>query len=257
MRFAEFLERYVYVRTCVGCGERMGYEYRDEAFCDACRIAFERAKVASCPECFAAMAECRCMPKSLSSAGVLEYRKLVAYVSDRASCPENKLLYFIKHRKNKRVALFVANQLLYKVDEMLSANALCREDVVIAYLPRSRRSYAKYGVDQAKLVCELISEVSGIACLPLIKRRKCGRREQKSLGIKKRMKNAAKSFEIDEEYISECRSRPVILFDDIVTSGASMATAAKLLGREGIENIYALSVAYSVKEKSRANFIFR
>ena len=257
MRFAEFLERYVYVRTCVGCGERMGYDYREEAFCDACRIAFERAKVMSCPECFGAMAECRCIPKSLSSAGVLEYRKLVAYIADRSSCPENKLLYFLKHKKNKRVALFVANQLLYKVDEMLSANGLCREDAVLTYVPRSRRSYSKYGVDQAKLVCETISKVSGIECLPLIKRRGYGRHEQKSLGRSKRMQNAVKSFWIDEEYISECSSRPVILFDDIVTSGASMATVAKLLMREGIEKIFALSIAYSVKEKSRTNFIFR
>ena len=169
MRFAEFLERYVYVRTCVGCGERMGYEYRNEAFCDACRIAFERAKAASCPECFAAMSECRCMPRLLSSAGVLEYRKIIAYLPERASYPENKLLYFLKHNKNKRVALFAADQLLYKVDEMLAANDISREDVIITYVPRSHRSYAKFGVDQAKLVCKMISEVSGIECLPLIK----------------------------------------------------------------------------------------
>ncbi len=257
MRISEFLERYAYVRTCIGCGERMGYEYREEAFCNACRIAFERAKAASCPECFCAMADCRCIPKSLSSAGVLEYRKLVAYVGDRASSPENKLLYFLKHNKNKRVALFAANQLLYRVDEMLSANGSCREDTVLAYIPRSRRSYSKYGVDQAKLVCEAISEVSGIECLPLIKRRKNGKSEQKSLGRSKRIKNAARLFEIDERYISGCRAKSVILFDDIVTSGASVAASAKLLGREGIKNIYALSIAYSVKEKSGTNFIFR
>ncbi len=249
MRFSEFLERYVYVRACVGCGERMGYEYRNEAFCDACRIAWERAKAMSCPDCFAAMSECRCMPKSLSSAGVLEYRKLVAYIGENASHPENKLLYFLKRKKSKRVALFVANQLIYKLDDMLSANGLSRESVVIAYIPRSRRSYSKFGVDQAKLVCEMLSEVSGIECLPLIKRKKNGIKSQKSLGRSKRMANAARLFEIDEGYMPSCRGKSVILFDDIVTSGASMAASARLLRRGGVENIYALSIAYSVKQK--------
>ena len=257
MRLVEFFERYVYVRTCVGCAERMGYDYRNEAFCDACRIAFERAKAMSCHECFGAMAECRCMPKALSSAGVIEYRKLVAYIGERSSCPENKLLYFLKRKKNKRVALFAANQLVYKVDDMLSANGLCREDVLLTYVPRSRRSSAKYGVDQAQLIAKMLSEISGIECLALIKRKKSGRSEQKALDRRRRMKNAEGLFEVDEEYISKCSSRAVIIFDDIVTSGASMAACAKLLGKEGIKSIYALSIAYSIKEKSGANFIFR
>ena len=131
MKVSEFFERYFCVRTCVGCGERMGYEYREEAFCDACRIDFERAKTVSCPECFASMSECRCIPKPLLSAGVIEYRKLVAYLPSGESNPENKLLYFLKRNKNKRVALFVAKQLVYKLEEMLAANGILREDVVL------------------------------------------------------------------------------------------------------------------------------
>ena len=257
MDLREFFERYVFVRRCIGCGERMGYEYRHEAFCDACRIEWERAKNVSCPECFAAMAECRCVPKSLSGAGVIEYRKLVAYLGDSASHPENKLLYFLKRNKNERVASFVANQLRYKLDDMLSENGLCYEDVRLVYIPRSRRSCAKYGVDQSRLICEALSAVSGVECLPVIKRQKDGKLEQKKLARGNRIKNAKRLFLIDEGYASECQGKSVILFDDIVTSGASMAAAAALLRGVGIEKIYALSVAYSVKEKSRANFIFR
>ena len=257
MDIREFFERYVYVRRCIGCGERMGYEYRHEAFCDACRIEWERAKTMSCPECFAAMAECRCVPKSLSGAGVIEYRKLVAYLGDSASHPENKLLYFLKRNKNERVASFVANQLRYKLDDMLSENGLCYEDVRLVYIPRSRRSCAKYGVDQSRLICESLSAASGIGCLPLIKRQNDGKLEQKRLALSKRMKNAEGLFLLDERYASVCRNKSVILFDDIVTSGASMASAAGLIRGAGAEKIYALSVAYSIKEKSSANFIFR
>ena len=235
----------------------MGYEYRAEAFCDACRISWERAKTFSCPECFAAMSECGCMPKPVSDEGVIAFRKLTAYIGDNASHPENKLLYFLKHNNNKRAAGFAAHQLIYKMDEMLSEHGESRENVIITYIPRSRRAYAKDGVDQARLVCEMISEASGIECLPLIKRKKDGKRDQKSLARSKRIANARGLFEIDDRLVSECRGRSVIVFDDIVTSGASMAATARLLCRAGVEKIYALAIAYSVKEKSGANFIFR
>ena len=252
MRIEEFLERYVFVRKCVGCNERLSYEHKDEAFCNACRIAWERAKADICPECSSSMSDCRCIPKSLSKAGALEFRKLVAYRKNRANQPENKLVYFLKHRKSKRAALFSANQLLYKVYELIAANGERKEDMILTYVPRSRRSYAKYGVDQAKLVCETLSDISGITCLPLIKRKVGTRAEQKKLDVKRRMINAKNLFEINEEFAYKLDNNgvSVILFDDIVTSGASMAGAARLLRHCGVEKIYALSLAYTVKEKS-------
>ena len=257
MRISELFERYFCVRTCVGCGERMGYEYAEEAFCDACRIGFERAKTVSCPDCLAAMSECRCIPKSLSSAGVLEYRKLVAYLPSGEGNPENKLLYFLKRNRNKRTALFVAKQLLYKLEEVLAENGVSREDAVLTYVPRSYRSYVKYGVDQSEIIVKMLSRVSGIEYLCLVQRKISKGREQKSLRQGERIKNAEKAFLPNDEFVSEYRGKAVFIFDDIVTSGASVAAAAKILKGKGITRIYALSVAYSVKEKSGANFIFR
>ena len=235
----------------------MGYEYRAEAFCDACRISWERAKTFSCPECFAAMSECGCMPKPVSDVGVIAFRKLTAYIGDNASHPENKLLYFLKHNNNKRAAGFAAHQLIYKIDEMLSKHGESRENVIITYIPRSRRAYAKDGVDQARLVCEMISEASGIECMPLVRRKRNGKAEQKTLTKSKRISSAKTLFEVDVERACEVKGKSVIIFDDIVTSGASMAATARLLCRAGVEKIYALAIAYSVKEKSGANFIFR
>ena len=251
MRLLEFLERYVFVRKCVSCNERLGYEHKDEAFCNACRISWERAKADICPECSRSMSDCRCIPNSLSKAGALELRKLVAYRKSCASHPENKLIYFLKHRNSKRAALFSANQLLYKVDELIAANEERKEEIILTYLPRSKRAYAKYGVDQAKLVCETLSDISGIRSLPLIKRKKSGRSEQKALDVKRRMINSKDIFEINEDHADVFEDNfSVILFDDVVTSGASMKAAVRLLRHRGIKKIYALSIAYTVKEKS-------
>ena len=250
MRFAEFVERYVYVRKCVCCGERLGYEHKNEAFCNACRIAWERAKADFCPECSMSMCECRCIPKPLSKVGFLDYRKLVAYRKSRANQPENKIIYFLKHRKSKRVAAFSANQLIYKIDELISDNDENKKNMVLTYIPRSKKSYAKYGVDQAKLVCEAVSKISGIPCVPIIKRKDGTRTEQKKLNVKRRMLNVKDLFELNEDIELDVSDLSVIIFDDVVTSGASMASAVKILRKCKIKKIYALSLAYTVKEKS-------
>ena len=249
MRLEDFIERYVFVRKCVGCGKRMGYEYREEAFCDACRISFERAKADFCPECSRAMSECRCIPKSLSKAGVLDYRKLVAYRKENMNQPQNKIIYFLKHNKNKRVALFLARQLLNLIDEMAAANDVDLKNAVITYIPRSKRAYSQNGVDQSMLVANMISEVSSIECLPLIKRKGKTGVEQKFLGVGGRVRNVGKVFTVDHELLTKCGKTTVMIFDDIVTSGASMAKAARLLRECKIEKIYALSAAYTIKEK--------
>ena len=107
------------------------------------------------------------------------------------------------------------------------------------------------------MVVKMLSRMTGIEYLCLIQRKVGGRREQKSLGRGDRIKNAEKAFLPNAEFVSEYRDKSVVIFDDIVTSGASVAAGAKLLRAEGIKRIYAISVAYSVKEKSGAKFIFR
>ena len=249
MRLEEFIERYVFVRKCVGCGKRMGYEYREEAFCDACRISFERAKADFCPECGASMSECRCIPKSLSKAEVLAYRKLFAYRKKHINSPENRMLYFLKDNKNKRVALFLARQMLNLIYEMAADNDIDLKDAVITYIPRSKRAYSKHGVDQSMLVANMMSKESSVECLPLIRRKGRTKAEQKALGISSRVRNVGKAFVVDCELLSKCGKSTVIIFDDIVTSGASMSRASRLLRECGIEKIYAISAAYTIKEK--------
>ena len=248
MTFSEFFERYVFVRKCVACSERLGYEYRSEAFCDACRVSFERAKIDSCPECMRAMADCKCLPKRLSNVGVIAHRKLFAYRKNEPLRPENKLVYHLKNYRSKRAADFAACQLSYRLEEILSSENLSKGDAVITFVPRSKRSYARYGVDQARAVAESLGKISGVECLPLLKRLHDGP-QQKSLTVKERLKNTAGMFKVDKVMAGEVSSRAVILYDDVVTTGASVCRASQELRRYGFEKIYVLSLASTVNEK--------
>ncbi len=244
MRFSEFFERYVFVRKCAGCRELIGYEGRHDAFCPACRVRWEMAKVEACSICGRGAVECECMPRLLSKSGVLTLKKLMIYKPERASNPENRLLYFMKHYKNRRVARFVAEQLSHRVHELMRESGCAREELILAFVPRGRRALAEYGHDQSELIVSELSRILSIETVRLFERRK-REREQKKLNRGERAKNAAKSIVLSSELPTDISERSVILFDDIVSSGASMARAASLLHKVGVRNIYAISVAFN------------
>jgi len=245
MRIEEFAERYIFVRKCAGCGELMGYEEREDAFCPSCRISWERAKADGCPMCRNSMIECNCMPKKLSRAGLPFLKKLVAYRSEDAKKAENKVIYFLKRNKNKRVARFIALQLSEKVREIVSETEGSAEDFVLTYLPRSHRAVVEHGFDQSEMVCRELSGITGISMLPAFERQRRKVSEQKKLDAKQRGVNAADMFELNEHFSQRLSGRAVILFDDVVTSGASMSEALKLLRKARIADVYGLCIAFT------------
>ena len=252
MKLSEFAERYIFVRKCAGCGELIGYEGREDAFCPSCRISWERAKADGCETCGRSMIECDCMPKKLSAAGLPFLKKLVAYRTDGAQRAENKVIYFLKRNKNKRVARFMARQLEEKLVEIFEELEMDRSDAVIAFLPRSRKAYAEYGFDQSELVCRELSRLAGVELLPMFVRKRGRSAEQKRLNSRQRGVNASAMFELDRESLEQLGERAVIVFDDVVTSGASMAEAVKLLRRKKVKDVYGLCIAYTQSENKNS-----
>ncbi len=244
MKIKEFVQRYIFVRRCAGCSELLGYDMRNDAFCPACRIEWEMAKTDECKRCGNAAIECECMPRLLSKSGMLTLKKLTLYKAERANEPENKMLYFLKRNKNKRVAHFAAEQLSHKVFELLRETGEHREDFVLTYLPRTKRAMAEHGFDQSKMVLAELSAVCGIEAAELFCRRRYAKR-QKRLGVTARAKNAAKGIMLVDGAEKLIGNRSVIAFDDIVSSGASMARASELLHKAGVRNIFGLSIAFN------------
>ena len=242
MRWKEFWQRYIQVRACAGCGELLSYEHATEAFCPACHQIFEKAKTESCSSCFQAYCECTCMPKALQREGVLSLRKLVRYSSKRQKEPQNRILYALKHKPNRRYSLFLAGELYPLIREELKALGVEEDtdEVCLSYIPRGRRSYMKYGTDQSEAICRELSELSQIPSVSVF-HRKWGGKEQKKLGVAARRKNLRGLFSVEHE--DQIRGKIVVLIDDVVTTGASMATCAQLLKKAGAVAILCVCIA--------------
>ena len=198
------------------------------------------AKTENCAECLRVVTECACAPKGLRGAHSL--RKLIFYHPKKHREPQNKLLYFLKHHANARASEFVACELAPVLDEELASCGFSekKSEVVIVNVPRGRRAKTHYGHDQSELICRVLAEICQITyCGCLVRCRKG--REQKKLTGAGRFGNVKGAFSLKDD--TELSGKCVVLFDDVVTTGASMLGCVKLLGAAGAKEILALCIA--------------
>ena len=64
---------------------------------------------------------------------------------------------------------------------------------------------------------------------------------------KNRFKNVSGVFKINKKYIKELKENPILLIDDIITSGATIEEIINILNKEKIKNITVLTISKAVK----------
>ena len=249
MRAREYAKRILLVRKCVGCREILDLDNFDSAFCPECRLAWQVAKTESCPECYGAATECSCMPTLLSKAGALTLRKLFFYSAKRDNEAQNKMVYYLKHQKSKRAADFAASELITVIRKEL--DALGVEDyskLICVGVPRGRSAVLSYGFDQAEEISKALSRCLGAEYFPAVRRR-FGGKEQKKLNAAQRQKNIKSLMYIKDSDRARVEGRYVVLFDDVVTTGASMSAATSLLYKAGARGVICLCLASDIKKE--------
>ena len=244
MTVSEFFGRFVFTRKCPVCGELMGYERREEAFCAECRTRWDVAKTRECKVCGQSVCECVCMTRTLSAAGALCHHKAVAYSSREPVA--HRTLMFIKRNRNPRVSGFLAAQIASVIGADKDLPQLDAENTVITFVPRGREAVIKHGFDQSKLLAEALSEKMGVPSIRAASRVRGGR-EQKKLSAAQRQKNVKGLYRAEDGLDSKVAGKNVILVDDVVTTGASMAVCVKYLVRAGARAVICASVATTEK----------
>ncbi|MBP3369108.1 MAG: ComF family protein [Clostridia bacterium] len=248
MKIADGIKRICVVRKCACCRTILSVNDFEEAFCSSCNLGWQAAKTESCPECYGAASECSCMPKQLSRSGALTLRKLFFYSAKKENEPQNRLVYYLKHNKSKRVSDFVARELCGLVREEMSTLGIAADDLLILNVPRGRRAVYAYGFDQSAEICRSLSELIGCEYFPAIKRR-YGGKEQKKLNAAERRKNIKSLMRIREDDVDRIKGKYILLFDDVVTTGASMSACVSLLRKAGARGILCFSTASDIKKE--------
>lgn len=211
-----------------------------DVLCTACRAAWEQEKLALCPTCGEAAIDCRCMPVLLTDAGADCLLHLGEYRADSAV---GRVILRLKDTALRRAADFAAAQLLSAVRRVCSARNVAPEMLVVTYLPRSKRARREHGHDQAELVAQALAKRLGASFVPLLCRAEDGA-VQKGLTAAERQANVRTAFA--RAHGTNCAGRAVLLFDDVVTTGASMAEGVRILREAGAAYVFCAAIGLTV-----------
>jgi len=66
---------------------------------------------------------------------------------------------------------------------------------------------------------------------------------QASLNKNERVKNVKGIFSVDKKYLKKIEGKTVIIIDDVTTTGATLNECAKVLKKNGVGRVYALTMA--------------
>jgi ComF family protein len=117
--------------------------------------------------------------------------------------------------------------------------ALDRAELVLP-MPLSRERLAERGFNQAlALARALASEKTDSGLLLKVRHTTA----QMALDLKDRLANVKGAFAVEPLRASQLRGRRVVLVDDVMTSGASLFTAAEVLRQAGAAHVSALVLA--------------
>lgn len=239
------LKRIFSVHKCVGCRKILDGKDFERAFCPACREGYLASKMAICPECSLSAEECRCMPPLLKKSKVKSLRKLFFYSKEKGSEPQNRLIYYLKRNKSRRVSADLAIELFALLKKELARSEPCAELIIVS-VPRSRGALFEHGFDQSVILAGELSKISKIEYSNALKGRGM-RKYQKKLTAGERLKNVKGRIFVDKTESERISGRSVILLDDVVTTGASLSACASILLDAGAKEVFAIAISSDIR----------
>lgn len=198
-----------------------------------------------CPFCGKAVAPCR--PACEDCTALLPpctYKKLISGIYEAQSALPYEKAYksaILKVKFGKR------KQYIYQL-AMLTLNRIAPQKNlsgfdVVTFVPLHPDSQKERGFNQSELLAKYIAEELNIPCEPLLKKVKKNK-PQHTLPASARQKNVMDAYrKVKSAHI---KGRKILLVDDIVTTGFTLAECAKVLTEKGAEDICFLTFAISM-----------
>ena len=142
-----------------------------------------------------------------------------------------KLIRGLKYHKQKELAYYQAK---FMYDYFCNLDDLKGKEFELIPVPLHKNRIRKRKYNHMELVCEEFSKISGFSCkFDLIKRIK-DTKPQYKLNRKQRLENLSKAFEVNKDELS---SKPILIFDDICTTGSTFEEMINVLKDAGIKDI--------------------
>lgn len=166
-----------------------------------------------------------------------------------------KSLWLLKYKGKRRLANVFAEIIYDKILEELSELSILENFVepILIPIPLSPKRYRERGYNQAQLICEELIKINNLrhgVDLKLEKniliKPKETEHQARIKNRNTRLKNLSGSFAIKNSEQNEnlLKGKNIILIDDIITTGATLSEARKILKQNGARKVIAFTVAH-------------
>lgn len=238
----------IFPPKCAACGELIENIESDSPFCAVCHAKWEQAKITCHRENAGLATTVYNYSYALQEKGGYSVH-LIKYLPKMHDSVESRLIFHLKNNAASRTTRFIAAEfygLLRESVPMICPGGERHGDTVIAWIPRSRKGKLSQGFDHMERCAKAFGKKLGVPVKPLIIKHG-GFGEQKALNSKDRRKNAEQSLRLAKDV--DLSSKVIVLIDDIVTTGASVNAASKLLYDGGAGQVIVLTIAATSHEE--------
>jgi ComF family protein len=219
-KYWEIVKDSIFPEVCI-CGKW------GASICSECRAKVKPYKTQLCPLCKKVSEEgrtCRnCYPK-LRLTGVMVYGKHEGLLKDLIW----RCKYFFVRDLSKYFAELLAGEF---------GPELIEKEFVVTAVPISKERALWRGFNQSELIARELAEQTGLEYSTMLKR-DVESRAQVGLTRKERLKNIQDKIHIIDGL--NVRRKRVLLVDDVITTGATLAECAKVLRKAGASEVWGL-----------------
>lgn len=129
-----------------------------------------------------------------------------------------------------------------------AAADLVAPEMIVVPVPLHLRRMLRRKYNQAELLAAALSKHHGLDHQPRLLRRIRHTEGQDHRSVMDRHANVAGALAVDAARAARLRGRPVLLIDDVMASGATLAEATELLSEAGLGPISVAVLARAVKD---------
>ena len=243
MRLVSELLALAFPPACAACGDLME---EDAPFCPSCALATEPVPVPGCSRCGEPVEEagpcarCRFRPPAF----------LAAHAAFVHTGPLARAIHRFKYEGHSALALPLARALAAEAGPWLEGLRRRDSPPALVPIPLHRGRLLRRGYDQAGLLSRALSHATGLPLRSALLRRVRPTRRQVGLTEAQRTENLHQAFAVT----APLPASPLLLVDDVLTTGATAQAASDALRAAGARAVYVLTLARAVGEANPGRF---
>jgi ComF family protein len=224
----------LYPPTCLHCDAPVGTA---QALCPACFRELRPITAPLCPR-LGIPFEVSLGPDAVSAEAIADpppfdrARSALLY-----NAVARKLVSRLKYGDRPELAGFCARLMAPAGHEFWAA-----EPVLVPVPLHSWREFTRR-YNQSTELARAVGTLTGLVVDPLLVRRRKNTRRQVGLTADARVRNVSGAFVAHPDILARLRGRPVVIVDDVITTGSTVKAVTRALQKAGVERIDVLSFA--------------